>query len=239
MTVRATLSGKDRELALQLIAGSETERVLLEERAAREGSDVLWDDPRLMPALLAYRGLAAPSAALFLYVVLRRLLLEVGVDNRLVTDYCASLVQAFGRRDRAYRVGEHDEQRYAYLADLLEEAGRAEGERQFRIRAHLGNFALWLSGVFPDYIAARRARKGGPDLPYYEEVGRSGFRMASDHALAERYGLERVLRLAADRFGELRIALNRMSDRLIFPHHSSPDRLMRQVGDAFILAQQQ
>lgn len=238
MTVRASLDGSDERLALRLLAGSETERVLLAERAEREGSDVLWDDARLVPALLAHRGLDSPSAALFLYAALRRLLLEVGVDDRLVTDYCASLVLAFGRRDRAYRVGEHEEHRYAYLADLLEEASRAEGERQFRVRAHLGNFALWLSGIFPDYIAARRARKGGPDLPYFEEVGRSGFRMAGDHQLAERYGLGPVLRLAAERFGELRIALNRLSDRLMFPHHNTPDRLMRQVGDEFRLAQQ-
>lgn len=230
--MRATLGADDQRLAVQLLAeGSETKRRRLEARAAAEGPDVLWDDPRLMPALLEHQGLAAPSPALFLYVTLRRLLREVGVDDRLIADYCASLVLAFGRRDRAYRIAEHDENRYAYLVDLVAEADRAEGERQFRVRAHLGNFALWLAGIFPDYIAARRARKGGPDLPYYEAVGRSGFRMASGHALAERYGLDGVLRQAGEQFGELRIALNRLSDRMLFPRHDSPDRLMRQVAD--------
>jgi len=29
------------------------------------------------------------------------------------------------------------------------------------------------------------------------------------------------------------VALNRLSDRLLFPRHHSPDRLLRQVADEF------
>ena len=232
-SVRASLTAQDMRLAIELIGASEVERGRLAQRAMEEGPDALWDDPRLMGALLASRDLRRPSPALFFYVVLRRLLLDLGVDDRAVTDYCAAMMLAFGRGDRAYHIGEHDENRYAYLVDLIAEASRAEGERQFRVRVHLGNFSLWLTGIFPDYIAARRTRKGGPSLPYYEALGRRGFLMASDHRLAGRYGLDGVLRSAGERFGELRVALNRLSDRMMFPHHQSPDRLMRQVEDEF------
>jgi hypothetical protein len=232
-TVRASLTDQDWRLALTLLsAGDAAERSRLEARARADGPDVVWDDPRLMPALLGHPGLGQPSAPLFLYVALRRLLLELGLDDRDVTDYCAAMVLAFGRRDRAWRIADHDENRYAYLVELVEEASRAEGERQFRVRVHIGNFALWLTGIFPDYIAARRARKGGPDLPYYEALGQSGYRLASDHVLAERAGLDGVLRTAGERFGALRVALNRLSDRLLFPRQRySPDRLLRQVAD--------
>jgi hypothetical protein len=37
--------------------------------------------------------------------------------------------------------------------------------------------------------------------------------------------------LAAERFPLLRVALNRISDALLFPDHHTPDRLMRQVQD--------
>jgi hypothetical protein len=233
-TVRAALTDRDRRLAIDLLAGGEeSEQARLEGRCGREGADTLWDDPRLVPALLAYRGLEAPSVALLVYAVLRQLMLGVGIADRDVTDYCAALVLVFGRRDRAYRVSDYDENRYEYLVDLVEEADRVGGERQFRVRAHLGNFTLWLSGLFPDYIVARRARKGGPDLEYYEAVGSSAFRQASDHVLAGRYGLETVLRSAGRNFGALRVALNRFSDRLIFPSFASPDRLMRQAADDF------
>ncbi len=234
-TVRAALTEADVELAATLLAGASAERrARLLERARTEGSDALWDDPRLVPALLAHRGLDAPSASLLVYALLRRLLLEIGVDDRLLTDYCASLVLAFAVRDRAWRIAERDETRYEYLSDLLAAAERAAGERAFQIRVHLGDFSLWLSGIFPDYIAARRARKGGPDLEYFEEVGASGFRAASDHALAARYGLAPVLRSAGEQFVPLRVALNRLSDRLVFPRPGTPDRLMRQVRDEFL-----
>jgi len=218
-------------LAVELLAESEPERHRLSQKAMEEGPDALWDDPRLVSALLASRDLARPRAALFYYAVLRRQLLDLGVDDRPLTDYCAAMVLAFGRGDRAYHIGDHDENRYAYLVDLVEEAGRAGSERAFRVRVHLGNFSLWLTGIFPDYIAARRARKGGPPLPYYEALGRSGFLLASGDRLAG--GLGPVLRSAGERFAELRMALNRMSDRMVFPTFASPDRLMRQVADEF------
>jgi len=236
-SVRASLTADDMRLAVELLGSGEAERVRLSQKAMDEGPDALWDDPRLMGALLQSRDLRRPSAALFYYVVLRRLLLELGMDDRAITDYCATMVLTFGRGDRAYRTFEHDENRYAYLVDLVEEADRADGERQFRVRLHLGNFSLWLTGIFPDYIAARRARKGGPPLPWYEALGRSGFLMASDHRLAEHYGMGSVLRTAGNQFGALRVALNRMSDQLMFPHHSTPDRILRQVSDEFARSQ--
>jgi len=232
-SVRASLTADDMRLAVELLAKGESERVRLSQKAMDEGPDALWDDPRLMTALVGSRDLLRTSPALFYYVVLRRLLLELGVDDRAATDYCATMVLTFGRGDRAYRIGEHDENRYAYLVDLVEEAGRSDGERQFQVRVHLGNFTLWLTGIFPDYIAARATRKGGPAMQYYESVGRTGFLMASDHRLAEQCGLSPVLRSVGQQFPMLRMALNRLSDELMFPNHSSPDRLMRQVGDEF------
>ena len=37
--------------------------------------------------------------------------------------------------------------------------------------------------------------------------------------------------LAAERFAVMRVALNRVSDTLMFPNVNSPERLMRQVRD--------
>ena len=233
-TIRATLTAADEALAIGFLAegnGSEAER--LRARVADGGADVLWDDPRLLAMLLESRALAQPSAALLVYVALRRALLDVGVDRRDLADYGAAMVLAFGREGRAYRISDRDENEYAYVVDLIEETARADGERQFRVLAHLGNFALWLTGIFPDYIAARRTRKGGPGLAYYEAAGRSGFQRAAEHRLAGAYGLAAVLGEAGERFTELRVALNRFSDRMLFPHCHSPERLLRQVADEF------
>jgi len=63
-------------------------------------------------------------------------------------------------------------------------------------------------------VAARRIRRGGPDLSYYENLGGRGYAEACEHQLAERTGLEDVLRTAADRIHDLRVALNRVSAQL-------------------------
>lgn len=236
--MRSTLTADDAALAARLLAdGNAAEAERLEARTRAEGPDVLWDDPRLWERLLACRDLTRPSGALFMYAALRHTLRELGVDRRDLADYTASLVLAFGRGGRAYRISEHDENEYAYVVDLAGEYARADDERQFRVLAHLGNFALWLTGIFPDYIAARRARKGGPDLEYYEAAGKSGFRRAAEHRLAGSYGLAETLDDAGMLFTELRMALNRFSDRVMFPHASSADRLLRQVADEFRVAQ--
>jgi hypothetical protein len=114
--------------------------------------------------------------------------------------------------------------------DILADLESSNGERRFRVMVHLGNYALWLAGLFPDYIAARHLRKAGPDVTYYDALGRRGFGMASDHALAGEYGLVAVLRTAAERFPSLRGALNGVSDRLLFPNVQSADRVLRQLG---------
>ena len=235
-TVRASLTAADEAAAIRCLAGGAAEAERLRAQVREEGADVLWDDARLLPALVVSTALAHPSAALFVYVALRRMLLEVGVDRRDLADYGAALVIAFGRGDRAWRPGERDENRYACMVDLIEETARAEGDRQFQVLAHLGNFALWLTGLFPDHIAARAGRKGGPDLGYYEAAGRHGFQRAAEHRLAGTYGLSDLLGEAGERFTEMRVALNHLSDRLLFPHAHSPERLMRQVRDEFRLA---
>ena len=101
------------------------------------------------------------------------------------------------------------------------------------MRTHLGNYALWLSGIFPDFIEQRRWRRGGPDLDYYEEMGRRGFQLAADHRLAEEHGLATLYRHGGRSLRLLRTALNAVSDTLFFPNVHSPERLMRQVRDEF------
>ena len=57
-------------------------------------------------------------------------------------------------------------------------------------------------------------------LDYYDELGRRGFAMAAEHRLAHEHGLGRLMSMAAERFVVLRVALNRVSDALFFPHRS-------------------
>ena len=227
---RHQLTRDDAQLVARLIArdsGAELSQV--EQALSDHGIDAVLDDPRLPAALLRSRQGACASLPLFAYVMVRHALRRLGEEDRLLADYLAALMLHFGLRDRAWRVGEADDQVYTTLADLFADVDDPDGRRSFLVRTHLGNYALWVSGFFPDYIEHRRWRKGGPDLDYFETMGRRGFRLAADHRLAENHGMATLYATAAERFGLLRAALNDVSDALLFPDRYSADRLIRQV----------
>lgn len=230
--VRARLRGPDCRVVLVALARRDpAARARAEQRLAEEGPDGLLDEPGLLEALLAYHSLVSPSAPLFAYVAVRHALLAAGVDDRPLADYLAALLLEFGQQDRATRAQGGDDQTYHYLVEIVNDLNQ-EGEsgvRRFHLLVHLGNYSLWLAGLFPDYIAVRRRRRGGPDLPYYDALGRRGFGAAADHALAHRYGVAATYRLAAERFPAVRQALNRLSDRVLFPNLVTEDRLLRSL----------
>ena len=229
-TVRHHLSRDDAQLVARLICRDSGEPLEeIEHRLADQGIDAVLDDPRLPAALLRAGHGGRASLPLFLYVMVRHALRRVGEEDRRLADYVAAMLMHFGMRDNAQRISAADDQVYDTLAALLADVDDPDGRRSFLVRTHLGNYALWLSGMYPDYIEHRRWRRGGPDLDYYEEMGRRGFQLAAGHRLADDHGMTMLFTTAAERFGLLRAALNDVSDALLFPDRYSPERLMRQV----------
>jgi len=230
--VRSRFTRADAHLALALLDQSGHETVeKSEEKLRDEGLDAILDDPRLLRALLSTRLGSAASEPLFLYVVARHAMLQSGEDEVMLADYAASILLHFGLRGRANKIADADDETYDTLAALAGEADGPDTRRTLLVRAHLGNYALWLAGIFPDFIEHRRWRRGGPPIDYYDEMGQRGFQLAADHRLANEHGLKPMFALAAERFAVMRVALNRVSDTLMFPNVSSPERLMRQVRD--------
>jgi hypothetical protein len=228
---RHHLTRDDAQLAARVLADSGLELAELEGKLSNEGIDALLDDPRLPAALLRHPRAARASFTLFAYVMIRHALRRAGEGDRGLADYVTSIVVHFGFRDRARRVSPGDDEVYDAIYKLCEDLNDPDARRAFLVRTHLGNYALWLSGLFPDFIEQRRWRRGGPDLDYYEEMGRKGFQLAADHRIAEEHGLTALYASAADRFSVIREALNGVSDSLFFPSVHTAERLMRQVRD--------
>jgi hypothetical protein len=228
---RHHLTRDDAQLAARVLADAGLDLSELEGRLTDEGIDALLDDPRLPAALLRHPRAARASFTLFAYVMVRHALRRAGEGDRALADYVTSIVVHFGFRDRARRVSPGDDEVYDAIYKLCEDLNDPDARRAFLVQTHLGNYALWLSGLFPDYIEQRRWRRGGPDLDYYEEMGRKGFQLAADHRIAEEHGLTALYASAADRFGVIREALNGVSDTLFFPNVHTAERLMRQVRD--------
>lgn len=204
-----------------------------EETLRLRGLDGLLDDPRLVRALLQRGGIRIVPAPLLFYLLVRHALLEREIHDRQLADYTAAVLLEFGRI-RTPKAPSEGLPNTIYLADILMEIERARGEREFALRAHLGNMALWLAGLFPDMITSRVQRRGAPPMSYYDSLGAEGFRSAATMSTAVRHDLGGLFLQVADQFTSVRSALNGLSDALFFPQAKEPvERLLREVTDRF------
>jgi hypothetical protein len=226
--VRASFGRREAELLLA-VTGPEGE-----DRLREEGFDALLDDAQVLRALVRGGGISHAPAPLVFYVMVRHALLQREIADRQLADYTAAVLLEFGAAGKAHRVDGGEGEPFFYLADILAAVEQARGDREFLLRVHLGNFALWLAGLFPDYVTGRVQRRGAPPLSYYDELGAAGFRTAAASQLALRHGLGDLFLRAAEQFQDVRSALNSLSDTLFFPRApDAVDRLLRQVSDDF------
>lgn len=179
-----------------------------------ESRDAILDDEKLYRALLEHRGCLSVSTHFYFYVLVRHGLRLAGITDRAVADYVAELLAAFARTERARCVVPGQPNALDYFFEMLAALQTADDQTRFHLQVHIGNHSLFLSGVFPERIRSRAERKGFPDLRYYEALGRSQFRAASDHRLAQRFNLASIFETLAERFETTRRALNDVSERL-------------------------
>ena len=182
--------------------------------ADEESRDLILDDEALFQAFLEHRGCLRVSSRFYFYVLVRHVLKRAGIEDRTVADYVAEVLCEFSRTERARCVVPGTQTSIEYLFEMMAALETADDRASFSIRAHIGNHSLFLAGVFPERIRFRAESRGFPSLKYYEALGRSSFRVASDHRLAGRYSLAPIFATLADRFQETRLALNDVSQRL-------------------------
>ncbi|NIR43827.1 MAG: hypothetical protein GWN99_07705 [Gemmatimonadetes bacterium] len=232
--VRASFSANEIDILVRVLEReTRRSRRALERQMIEEGLDSLLDHPGTFSAIMDRGGLSAIPSRLVFYVMVRRTLLDSGLENPIVADYIAALLIEFAMGQRAYRIAPYDDATYHYLVDLIADLEEETSERRkFLLQVHLGNFSLWLSGLFPDHVVARVHRRGAPGFAYYEDLGATGYRLASTCELAGQFDLARVYIEVADGFRAVRRALNRVSDHYFFRRPPSPvDRLLGEVAD--------
>jgi hypothetical protein len=184
--------------------------------AEEETRDLILDDEMLFHALLERRGCVRVSCRLYFYVVVRHVFKRSDLTDRAVADYVAEVLTAFSESARSQCVVPGQANPLDYFFEMVTALQTADDRTGFMLRAHIGNQSLFLSGVFPGRIKFRAESRGFPGIRYYEELGRTQYRLAGEHRLARRYHLEGVLQTLSERFQTTRQALNDMADRLLF-----------------------
>jgi hypothetical protein len=181
--------------------------------ADEDSRDQILDDPALLHALLERGGCLRVSSHFYFYVLVRSVFLRADINDRAVADYVAEVLSEFASAERSRCVVPGQQNPLDYFFEMLAALQTADDRTNFHLRLHIGNQSLFLSGVFPERIRSRAERRGFPGLSYYESLGRSQFRAAGDHRLAQRYELSTILHTLSERFETTRRCLNDISDR--------------------------
>ncbi len=212
---RVQFTAEDIDFVLQTLGTVPNDTQALTALLADESSrDQILDNEKLFHALLESPACLRVSTHFYFYVLVRQVLKRAGLADRSVADYVAGILAEFSHAERMRFKLAGQNQPLDYFFEMLAALQNADEYTTFLLRAHIGNHSLFLSGVFAERIRHRAEFRGFPDLRYYEDLGRTNFRLASDHRLARKYELSGVFGTLAEQFQTTRLALNELTDRL-------------------------
>jgi hypothetical protein len=212
---RARFTATDFDFVVRTLARSQSESVsLVDLLSDSETRDSVLDSPRLIQAILCNDAQLRISSQFYFYVLARYVLRDAGIRDRKLCDYVGSLLENFSRAHALRGPHADDESPRQYLSDMLIALSRATQDEAFLLRAHVGNYSLFISGIFHENTQ-RRSLRGAPDIGFYENIGRRNYHLLSSHATARRCELDDVFAELADRFRDVRLALNQLADRLL------------------------
>ena len=212
---RARFTAADFDFVMRTLARSPTDQVsLVDLLSDAETRDAVLDHPRLVDAILSNPCQLQISSQFYFYVLARHVFQKAGIGDRKLCDYVGSLLEVFSRASLLRNSHVSAACATQYISDMLIALQRVTPEQAFLLRAHVGNYSLFVSGIFHENTQ-RRSLRGGPDVKFFEQIGRTNFQLVASHATARRCELDDVFESLADQFREVRLALNRLSDQLL------------------------
>lgn len=181
-----------------------------------ESVDAMLDNPRVFRALLDQRGCLTVSMHFYFYVLVRHVLLREEIHEREVADYVAEVLAEFVLLSRLRAPNPDQPEALDYLFDMIVALEKLEEGERFAMQTHIGNYALFLSGIFPNQLQNRVQRRGAPSFQYYEDLGSAHFRLAGSHFLAKKLEMVSIYVTLGEAFHVTRRALNHLSEKLVF-----------------------
>ncbi len=106
---------------------------------------------------------------------------HLGVTNTRLTDYLSTLLTRFIHFDTVYRLRDASGRPIHELVDMLLEAQRlpAGGRTQREYYRHIGDFALFWTGVYPESLERQRRRAVKDALVSYTVQGKRSYWITS------------------------------------------------------------
>jgi hypothetical protein len=187
--------------------------------------DMVLGNHQLSDALENGEPISNVSPNLFFYILLGEYMRQQGVPDPNVRAYVAAVLASppkgmvgsskkipGPRNEEGLREHTGDRKPYEYFFEQHERLKRAGGSKErFLIRTRMANQALFLLGLFPEYME-QRAQRGAPGKRYFTAVARTQYDIASQTKVAERTGLSDILGCLCEYFTPVVTAVNEMKE---------------------------
>jgi len=125
---------------------------------------------------------------------------ELGVADPPLIDYVAELLVRFVRNDAIFRIRNLTGRRLEEIAEMLAEAQHRLGDRQREVHRHIGDFALFWTGLYPEALQQLQAADRKDWFVDYCEQGKRSYYIASTMRSDENAQQCEVLQRLSERF---------------------------------------
>jgi hypothetical protein len=151
----------------------------------------MWEPPNGHPLQRLFAGLTEHAFQTTL-----------GVADPPLVDYLTGLLSRFLHADDIYRLRGEQGQCLGDLVDMLTEAQKlpAEGRTYREYHRHIGDFALYWSGVFPESVDRHQRHACKDHLVNFTVLGKRSYRIASDFDDNRLQDEAAILRRLSDQF---------------------------------------
>ena len=153
-----------------------------------------------------------------------------------VTGYISNLLVEFTHVDNVFKIRNHQGEAVQevvallYEAEVLLNAGSFERERL--VRQHIGDYTLFMVGLFPEYLKRLKTGKilGHPDfLTDYVKVGKKSYRVVSEFAYGDFREAAPLFKKLSDNFELCILGLGYVKqelDRLRLPEYQHLQKVL-------------
>lgn len=158
--------------------------------------------------------------SLFDLFVIKTLYVERGGRDAAVIDYLGELLTRYLFTQELFPIVRGGHRTLMYLSDLIEETrkpGSVHFQNLFEAYRKFADNSLFIVGLFPESLRRRRGRGMAAfvDRGYFSTTGRTYYRLAAQHDLAEFTRQRETLEKLSAYFDVYSEALNEMSQRYV------------------------
>ena len=115
---------------------------------------------------------------------------KLGIHDTAITQYVARLLCEFSEADKLYKVKDDEGRPIHSLDQMVEAADPIHGtatsfDAERAVRKHIGDYALFVSGMYPESMDPYRRRHGQQSFEELVKVGKESYYIVSQFDLEE------------------------------------------------------